>query len=395
MSEFDIFAGGVIDVSTETKKQKPKLDVYDGFALGVLGNIVASFIGTHSTTDDVTDDVTADDVTVTADATDDVTVTADATDDASQFNIFSGGAVTYDADAVIRDEIISDMLPEKIGECLIAPNGHCMSAPTLSKVASIVGASNDKAIEVAKEKLGCDTEICVLKKLEPELGPQQVHAELTTHFKLEGPTDNKWLSNYNVDGVMKQFAAKFPGFYPYNFHMANFSEYSFHDGRVKAEPDTLHTTPVVSLLQKYKTFGCIINTGTYQSRGEHWMALFVDTRNIPYTIEFFNSSGGGPRSYAKWLSSTQNDLSTIAPTEIVRCDVIRHQQSMSECGLYSLFYIYSRLNGVPYSYFQSVPIPDKFMFEFRNHLFDDGKGPAAGTEFSWEEYQKAVSIKWE
>jgi hypothetical protein len=49
---------------------------------------------------------------------------------------------------------------------------------------------------------------------------------------------------------------------------------------------------------------------------------------------------------------------------------------------------------VPSSEFTATPIHDKYMFEFRQHLFGGEKAVSDG-KFDWAAYQKEVPIKWE
>jgi hypothetical protein len=62
--------------------------------------------------------------------------------------------------------------------------------------------------------------------------------------------------------------------------------------------------------------------------------------------------------------------------------------------LYSLFYIFARLNGVPKEYFIKNPVPDQLMFEFRQLLFSGEKG-LTGGKFNWDKYRGQVSVSWE
>ncbi len=91
------------------------------------------------------------------------------------------------------------------------------------------------------------------------------------------------------------------------------------------------------------------------------------------------------------MVTTKSALESISdiPVKIIKVSELQHQQSKSECGLYSLFYIYTRLNGLSYKYFANVIVPDKVMFEFRQHLFADG------SQFEWENFQQNNSIGWE
>jgi len=79
--------------------------------------------------------------------------------------------------------------------------------------------------------------------------------------------------------------------------------------------------------------------------------------------------------------------------EIIRTTKVKHQKSKSECGVYSLFYVWARLNGVPPEKFTANIVPDELMFEFRQHIFAGSS--MQGGKFDWDEYQKKVNIKWE
>lgn len=339
-----------------------------------------------------------------------------------------GGRTKYNSDhsrSALKDNIIQTIMPDEIPECLgAALNGHCISKPTLQKIDKIIGTvgnadtanveSTDKytvIVKKAKEETGCGTELCVLNALEPQLGKQLVVAEITSNLKQKGPTDNRLLSNIHVDKIMGMFADLFPRFYPYNFNMRNYADYRFRNGYVESQPDTLATVQFRDLYGIGKnTCGCVINSDTYQGPGIHWMALFADARGDVWTVEFFNSSGGAPiPEWCNWMTKTRSQMEDIADelrknpskrfkpparVDLIKCSDLQHQQSKSECGLYSLFYIYARLRGVPFEYFAKNPIPDQLMFEFRQHLFCGERGIVDG-KFDWGKYLNEVSVKWE
>ena len=316
---------------------------------------------------------------------------------------YTGGLTKYKLDKtapVTKDAVIEKLMPTLASrECM---SDVCMSAKAESRVLAEVGA---KSVADAKSALGCMTEECVLRKLEPKLGAQLVSAEIRNNFKHKGPTDNSLLSNVHIDNVMQWMGRRWPDFYPYNFNMANYIDYSYVNGRVIDSPDTLATIPVLKLLNgahngnKYRTAGCIINGDKYQGPGTHWMALFVDARGLDgtdVTLEFFNSSAGAPAAcWTNWLVKNKAELEAAGRTvKIARVDEIRHQHSMTECGVYSLFYVYSRLMGVEPSYFRANPVPDQIMFEFRQHMFKGERGVVDG-KFDWAKYTSEVKVKWE
>lgn len=311
---------------------------------------------------------------------------------------YQGGLTKYSLDKnadIRKDTVISKLVPEVVGDC---PGNVCMSKHAEEKVLAVARV---KSIEEAKRALTCDSEVCLLEKLKPQLGAQLVDTEIR-NGTLSGPTDNSLLSNVHIDGVMSWFARRFPDFFPYNFNMRNYIDYSYVNRRVIPRPDTLATIRLLSLLNgthngmKYRTAGCVINDDVYQGPGTHWMALFMDARGPTVVLEFFNSSAGAPHAaWCNWMRKNKAELeSSGRKVECVRVDEIRHQHSITECGVYSLFYIYSRLNGVPAKYFRENPVPDQIMFEFRQHLFGGEKGVVDG-KFEWAEYKKAVNVAWE
>ena len=355
------------------------------------------------------------------DITDDITDAIMSSGDNNPFmgsiigGFHSGSAITggYDKNATLHDAVTSNLVPGVVSECSLSSmsgNGApCMRTPMLAKVGAIVGASGSPAqiLEVAKAKTNCTTERCVLGTLAPQLGEENVRQEVSSQLKVKGPTDGALLSNIDIDSVMQQWGAKWRDFYPHKFNMVNYARYSFRDGRVVTDSDSLAKISFADLFNRgFRTCACVINTDTYQGPGKHWMALFADARStnpsIPWTVEFFNSSGNAPQpEYVNWMEKTRSQMEEIVsiggtsiPIKVIKVAHHRHQNSRSECGLYALFYIWARLNKVSYEYFQKNSVPDSNMFEFRQHLYDDPNRPTVRV-FDWAQYQKNTKIEWE
>jgi hypothetical protein len=373
-----------------------------------------------------------------------------------------------DRKSVPKDEIISSLIPEYVSECAmylqVAPGEPCSSGEMIDAIAGSFGIPNSAprdVIAAAKQKTGCETERCVLESIatgtaargetsaagaapgrdgalrgvisgESAIGSAlqaAAKAEIETRFKLVGPNGTELLSNFDIDGTLRQWTAKFRDFYPYNFNMRNYLEYSIEDGRVVRRPDSLATVSFEDLYARgYRCGACVINTDVYQGRGKHWMALFFDARgDREWSVEFFNSGGNGPGpEWINWLLKTRDQMLAVAKSlkvraranalrpadardvgnpaaipevKVIRSSSIRHQHSKTECGLYSVFYIYARLSGVPYGYFHSTPIPDQLMFELRQHLFYDEKRKShPGVEnfrFDFDKFANQIRIEWE
>ncbi len=372
-------------------------------------------------------------------------------------NVKTGGASdrTPVTEATVdkKDDIIARLIPAQVSECALylekAAGEPCMDSKGIDAVGNAIGdrgsGNAEGIIAAAKEKLGCDTERCVLGKLTTQIGAQLASDQLYAYFKVSGPTDSQLLNNIHIDDTMKQWQLRFPLFYAFNFNMRNYASYSYDKGHVINRPDTLATIGFNDLYtgavdgKHYKCCGCIINTDVYQGDGKHWMALFADARGSRWTVEFFNSSGNAPApEWINWLEKTKvmmenlqgaaagaatggamgseskhirkprrvatavdNSISQVRAIQpevggvsVIRVTTIRHQKSKSECGMYALFYVWARLNGVPPEYFTANAVPDQLMFEFRQHLFHD-PSRATVAVFNWDKYKNTVKIEWE
>jgi len=326
-----------------------------------------------------------------------------------------GGYQTYTANKDImpaKDSTTSKLIRESPSECACHIKTDVCSGPeiinSLSTALNITAADPKVIITQAKEQLGCTTERCVLVKAKEKIGTATVEKELFAKFKVEGPVDSALLSNKEIDAVLKQWTLVWNEFYAYNFNMLDYNRYSIRGGHVVNSPDTLATINFADLYANgKKCCACIINSDKYSGPGKHWMALFADARGRDtWTVEFFNSSGNPPAiEWINWLKKTQTEMGAInegtpgswrPKIEIVNVTGIRHQKSRSECGPYSLFYIWSRLNGVLPEYFNTHPIPDQLMFEFRRQLFRDRSGNNNDIKkFNWSEFKKQTKIEWE
>lgn len=303
-----------------------------------------------------------------------------------------------------KDEIIQNLIPDTISACsLTADNPDtCISSDALNIIETMIETditlSPEEILEEAKKKLNCTDERCVIESEEfrSRAGREMTQDELKRNFKVQGPIDDSLLSNFNIDSILQQWhQTKFPNFFPYNFNMVDFEDYG----------GSLATVDVMTLYNNnFRFAACVGNTDKISGKGIHWIALAIDMRYDPWTVEFFNSSGNAPQqSWIRWMVKTKARLEQIIdkyninmefPPEIVKCTGIRHQLSRTECGVYSLMYIWLRLNGVPCEYFKNNILDDKLMYEFRQHIFHDKHGKNDyGKTFDYSKFKNIA--KWE
>jgi hypothetical protein len=117
----------------------------------------------------------------------------------------------------------------------------------------------------------------------------------------------------------------------------------------------------------YNCSGYVVNIDWSTGPGIHWVALFINHVSPPYTLEYFDSAGESilPEVYTYLQKMNKNNEYQI----ICTCSYAQQRDNHS-CGPYSLYYIYSRLQGVPWQHMRKYPIGDKQMHKFRKQLFN-------------------------
>lgn len=243
-------------------------------------------------------------------------------------------------------------------------------------------AAKNAAKSAAKkvfEKLDCDDDVCVLNHPETKkaLGEQEVAKLEKERLKPQGPADStQLLDNFNIDSSLWQWGKAHSDFQPVAFAMIDFATHPMpimgdYPGMVRLRD----YDPVQAYKHGKTCAGCVINSDKSTGGGIHWMALFVDCRSAPWTVEFFNSTGRPPVSeIVRWQLATKERLAPLAAqndttVEDLSVTQVEHQNSNTECGPYSLYYIWSRISGEPHDAFRKHRISDENMLKFRKMLF--------------------------
>lgn len=229
---------------------------------------------------------------------------------------------------------------------------------------------------------GVDKELCILES--SDIATEKKEKLKLTYFKpyTKSYDENYWLNNDNIDEIQYQLKLKFPDYSFSYIHMVDFvmippSTKKYMHYNIK----DLKSTNIIEKLKKkeFKYFGVVFNTDTSKGSGQHWFSIFMNfntsgTMSDPYTIEYFNSSGQDLRNKAfnNYFEQLSLDISKELKKECIYLNVsnIEHQgPDTGNCGIYSLYYIYSRLNGIPHTYFANNLIKDDTMTEFRKIFY--------------------------
>lgn len=300
---------------------------------------------------------------------------------------------------VIGGEVAPTALDKS--ECFVQTDGVCSTKEVvnemhrfLKKEHSIDVAKNPKElVEVMKNVLGVDTEAEILqhRDFSRYIGTREAQKELENNFKEKGPNDSTaLLDNFNIDGTLHKWAKhsqklffkkkeKYGNaeggaveqgkrFYHIPFQMIDFEKVGSELSRISI-PELIKGG--------YDCFGCVLNTDVSTGGGKHWFCIFGDlehtgTENDPFVIEFFNSSGNPPvREVNLWMENTCADIMKTIKlhAKTLRAAPKRLQYSQTECGMWSLMYIKSRLENKKPDYFYKSNANDTDMIKFRKYMF--------------------------
>lgn len=212
-----------------------------------------------------------------------------------------------------------------------------------------------KLVNKIQNKMNCSTKIdfCILKE-------NNFSQEVKDAFIPKGPVKtDKWLSTLDIKKVMKQYEKKYKDFtflgpFPMDFEdlydeMANFN--------------------LKKMYKQKKRLGIVFNTDTSNGPGEHWVSFFLDMINR--TVCFFDSSGDEPQEPVKRLLKKieKQSKEMKCPVKVV-INKKQFQYDNSSCGIYSLFFIITRLNGKSCNYlFTTNHMKDKVMHKKRKEYF--------------------------
>jgi hypothetical protein len=186
-------------------------------------------------------------------------------------------------------------------------------------------------------------------------------------FRPDGPTGRfEWLSNFDIDGVMRQYEHKYPdykflGSVPIDFD--NFSDYGLKD------------LDFDKLVKEGKTkIGVIFNLDKRSQGGSHWVSLYSDLKDNK--IYFFDSVGIRPqpeirkfmRRIGNYCAKSENKSKILA-----EYNKVQHQHGGSECGVYSINFILRMLRGDSFKEISQNPINDKHINQCRMVYFGKSK----------------------
>jgi len=180
---------------------------------------------------------------------------------------------------------------------------------------------------------------------------------------------NEWISSDEIIEVMTQYETKYKCFKFIGPTPIDFDKKLRHGECVWEEMCHFN---LKNYMKKGKTkFGISINTDTYEGDGEHWVSLFINTKNKE--IFYYDSAGMRIPSQVKRFVDRVIGQGKELGIEFTFGETypVSHQYKNTECGVYSLFFLIHMLEDkITSDYLKTHVIKDEYIETFRKIYFN-------------------------
>ena len=232
----------------------------------------------------------------------------------------------------------------------------------------------------------CDNQICWLKQ---DFMKNNIDYDLLKNtFRPKGPANEgnyKWLSNFDIQKVMKQYEIKYDDFCFLGAVPVDFFEINYNN---------LSNINFDYLYDNKPKLGLIINLDKHNQSGSHWVSLFINLKNNE--IYFSDSVGNRPPKEVRYFinkvvnfcdkknnmddnSTIQSDVSFMNGIKKnkyekkypIKFNQNNIQKSNSECGVFSINFILRLLKGEKFEEYIETAPNDEEVNKCRNIYFID------------------------
>jgi hypothetical protein len=116
-----------------------------------------------------------------------------------------------------------------------------------------------------------------------------------------------------------------------------------------------------------RAIGFIFNLDPHFKGGSHWVGLYIDLKDIeqPF-VGYSDSYGMKPPAL---IARLMRFIRLQTPKATLGYNARKFQNSNTECGMYSMYFIICMIAGIPFQQYVKEVVPDKFMLELRKVLF--------------------------
>lgn len=253
---------------------------------------------------------------------------------------------------------------------------------------------------VLKERLACKKEDCLLDQLGDSVMKTRIRRFIFAPKKPPEWKSNpdEWLSNYDIEDVAKQYEVSHPEFKMIGPTTIDFDTRLPEEGGKCVLEDLCKFDLARFIKAKRTKIGIVFNLDKHDQSGSHWVSLFIDIENK--FIFFFDSADNAipPEIFIDDKNNNKIDNKKSPPlvNRIIEqgkeqgIDFTfynnrgnQHQESNTECGMYSLFFIITMLTReTPFTkgvlsvdecrdLFLEKRVPDKTVFGYRRLYFNN------------------------
>ena len=228
-------------------------------------------------------------------------------------------------------------------------------------------------IKKLRSNLQCGQEDCWLNQLseqERKIIDNKVFAPDHPSSWKKNPTE--WLSNYDILNVLKQYENTFKDF---KFIGPTPIDFASMENGDCIWPELCNIQLNHFISKKINKIGIIFNLDKHDESGSHWVSMFI---NIKEGIVFYFDSAANetPPEINNLIQIILKQATTISiPMKYLTNYPKQHQQSNTECGMYSLYFIITMIDKTKsmekkIDIFQKQTVTDKRMKSFRKKYFN-------------------------
>lgn len=182
--------------------------------------------------------------------------------------------------------------------------------------------------------------------------------------------ERAWLSNYDIDAVMRQYEKRHKNFDFLGVVPVDFAQ-KLHANRCVAS--RMCDFNVDQLADSGKTkLGCVVNLDPHDRPGSHWVAFFINLKGKNRGTYFYDSiARSPPRMVADFLESVVAQIRRRDKDHPYRMNTVRRQYKNTECGVFCIKFLDDMIQGRRCfdSVCDSIPYDDD-TFELRKRYFD-------------------------
>ncbi len=272
-------------------------------------------------------------------------------------------------------------------------NETCLSKDIILKLKASYNKNNEDKIKyrnlnkiwdaLKERKPNCDSEICWLNEIKNEATKKSI---VSTLYAPDQPKEwsknpDEWLSNYDILEVLTQYEYKHTNFKFIGPTPINFNSQDMNDKKQCVWNELCKFKLINYIKKKKDKIGIIFNLAKQGDTGTHWVSLFIDIKN--QFILYFDSNGDAcPPTIYELIQTIVNQGKTHGIKFKDIYNKIEHQQTNTECGMYSLYFIISlvteTINDTKIknmdkliNHFIKQRIPDYLVFKHRKIYYNE------------------------